>query len=237
MLRLIGIMVMAMAAMNPQQTQADDTLRVLLTVGGVGYNTWIARMLARRPGVELAVRSVDEHPTLFTAEALADVDAVLMYHRADAVDAEQQAALLEFLQRGGGVVVLHHALANYAEWQHWWRDHVGGLYVMPNHPEMIPSQYSHAFRGAAAVAQPHLVTARLGDFLYLRDESYDRLWVAEEVSVLLRTSVSGSDSRLAWIGPSPSQRVVYIQPGHEELTLIDPAYLMLLEDALRWTAR
>ncbi|MDJ0879605.1 MAG: ThuA domain-containing protein [Halieaceae bacterium] len=226
-----------MMTLNSQDTRAEERLRVLMTVGGVGYNTWIVRMLAANPAIDLRVRSVDDYQELFTPEVLTEVDAVLMYHRDNSAEAVERAALLEFLERGGGVVVLHHALANYADWEHWWQDQLGGLYILPGHADLPPSQYSHYFKGSARITRPHPVTERLGAFLYLQDESYDRLWVSEAVSVLLQTTAVGSDGRLAWVGPAPSQRVVYIQPGHDEITLIDPRYLMLLEDALRWTAR
>ncbi len=237
MIRLVGAWVLVIAAIQPLQLKGEERLRVLMTVGGVGYNTWAVRMLERNPGIELVVRDVDEHTELFSDASLADVDAVLMYHRADQITPAERIALLGFLDRGGGVVVLHHALANYADWETWWRNHVGGLYALSGHPGLPPSQYLHAFRGAALVTTEHPVTARQGAFLYLEDEGYDRLWVSEQVTVLLSTTAFGSDGRIAWIGPSPSQRVLYIQPGHDEQTLINPQYQALLEDALRWSAR
>ncbi|MBT8079855.1 MAG: ThuA domain-containing protein [Gammaproteobacteria bacterium] len=174
---------------------------------------------------------------VFTPAVLADVDAVLMYHRDNVAEAEEREALLGFLSNGGGVVVLHHAIANYPDWQEWWRDHLGGLYALSDSEDLVPSRYFPEFRGVARPTSDHPITRRIGSFWRYADESYEQLWISDEVITLLATTAFGSDSRIAWIGPSDSGRVVFIQPGHFEDVLTDPKYLMLIEDALRWTAR
>ena len=236
LLALIPLMLQA----QPLFADSDlpqDKLSVLMTVGGVGYNTSIVRMLLGNPSIELTVRSVDDDNIVFTPGALADTDALLMYHRDNIAEGEEREALMHYLRDGGGVVVLHHAIANYPDWQEWWRDHVGGLYVLPGHEGLTPSRYFYGFQGVARPATNHPVTNRLGDFWRYADESYDQLWVSDDVDPLLTTTAFGSESRLAWIGPSDSRRVVFIQPGHGEAVLTDPKYLMLIEDALRWSAR
>ena len=110
--------------------QTRDTLRVLMTVGGVGYSTSIVRMLQSSPEIELTVRDIDDDEIVFTPAALEDADAVLMCHRDNIAEPEERAALMHYLSGGGGVVVLHHSIANYPEREEWWRDHVGGLYVL-----------------------------------------------------------------------------------------------------------
>ncbi len=215
----------------------DRPLRVLMTVGGVGYHTSIVRNLQANEGIDLTVRDVDDDGRVFTSDALADIDAVLMYHRDNVAEPEEREALLDFLENGGGVVVLHHAIANYVDWETWWQDHVGGLYVFNGHEGLEPSRYFYGFSGVAVPTGPHPVTERIGSRWPYADESYERLWVSPDVTVLLRTNAVGSDEALAWIGPSESERVVFIQPGHFEHILSDAKFLMLVEDALRWTAR
>ena len=219
---------------DTQETQ--DDLRVLMTVGGVGYNTWIVRTLKKNPGIELTLRDVDDDGVVFTTDVLSNVDAVLMYHRDNVAEPEERAALLEFLETGGAVVVLHHAIANYPEWEAWWRDHVGGLYVLQGHKGLEPSRYFYNFDGVARPVLEHPVTRRLGTSWRITDESYDRLWITDANTVLLTTTAVGSEGRLAWIGPSSPGRVVFLQPGHGERVVTDPKFLALVEDALRWAA-
>ena len=240
MSRTIALLVLLASQSGPVLAEPDaspDPVRVLITVGGVGYNTWIVRMLESNPNIDVLTRNVDDDGIVFDAEILEDVDAILMYHRDNIAEPEERSALLAHLERGGGVVVLHHAIANYRDWDAWWRGHVGGLYVLAGHDGLAPSEYFYDFEGVARPTLDHPITRRLGAFWRYQDESYDRLWISDDVTALLTTTAFGSENRLAWIGPSPSNRVVFIQPGHGERVLTDPRYLFLIEDALRWTAR
>ena len=239
MIRSIALLLLSafVASVPAESGEGDASLRVLMTVGGVGYNTWLVRMLESNENIELVLRDVDDEPVVFTPDALADVDAVLMYHRDNIAEPEERSALLEHLGNGGGIVVLHHAIANYPDWEVWWRDHVGGLYVLAGHESLPPSRYFYDFEGVARPRPDHPITRRLGASWRYKDESYDRLWVSDDVAVLLSTTAFGSQRRIAWIGPSESERVVFIQPGHGDRVMTDPKYLMLVEDALRWTAR
>ncbi len=235
-LALTALLLMQMPAATAESNDRQAPLRVLMTIGGVGYNTWIVRMLESNRNIGLTLRDVDEDGVVFTADALSNVDAVLMYHRDNVAEPEERAALLDYLANGGAVVVLHHSIANYPDWEVWWRDHVGGLYVLPNHEGLEPSRYFPDFTGVARPVSDHPVTRRLGSFWRIVDESYDRLWISDATTILLTTTAVGSETRLAWIGPSNSGSVVFIQPGHGEHVMRDPKYLMLIEDALRWAA-
>lgn len=214
----------------------SQPVRVLMTVGGVSYHTAIVRQLRASDRVSLTVVDVDDRPQAISSSLLADVDALLMYHRDNEADAAERAALDGFMARGGGVVVLHHAIANYQDWPEWWRDRIGGLYRFAGDPNGPPSAYFYGFIGALRPAGEHPVTRRLGTSWRVEDESYSDLWVSEHVQPLLTTTAFGSDPIVAWIGPSKEGRAVFIQPGHGAGIMADPRYIHLLEDALHWVA-
>ena len=218
------------------RSESTTPVRVLMTVGGVGYHTSIVRQLGALPTLELVLLDVDDAPAAISTANLQQADVLLMYHRDNEADAAEREALLSFIGRGGGVVVLHHAIANYPNWPHWWRDQIGGLYRLADGDDGKASSYFYGFAGAARPVMPHPVTKRLGPFWWYEDESYAGLWVSERSRMLLGTTASGSDGNLAWIGPSQTARVVYIQPGHGEKIMADPRYIALLEDAIHWTA-
>jgi len=220
-----------------ESAKSQKSIRVLLAVGGVGYNTLVIRLLKDMNGIEVVVRNVEDDPVVFTAAALADIDVVAMYHRDNVAEPAERGALLNFLENGGGVVVMHHALANYPDWEHWWRKQVGGLYALPSHEDLQPSRYFYDFRGVARPSSNHPITQRLGAYWRYEDESYSDLWISDDVGVLLETTAFGSSRNLAWIGPTSSNRVVFIQPGHGDSVMTDLKYRNLIEDALRWAAR
>lgn len=210
--------------------------RVLLTVGGVSYSPQILTMFQSMPQIDTVVKNTDDTAIVFSKTVLQDVDVIVMYHRDNVAEPEEQQALLEFLDGGGGIIVLHHAIANYASWVHWWQNLVGGLYVLPGHEGLPASRYFFGFEGVARPVADHPITNRLeGRWLYA-DESYDRLWISNDVKALLSTTAFGSSEHLAWIGPSNIRKVVFIQPGHSERIMFDKKYRYLLEDAIGWAA-
>ena len=230
-----GIIVASTAFAEDAITE-ESPLRVLMTVGGVGYNTTIVRLLKSDPSLELTVLDIDAAPARITEELLRDQDALLLYHRDNVAEAEERNALLNFLERGGGVVVLHHAIANYPDWPEWQRRHVGGIYALRDHARLPPSKYDGAFEGVAVSAGPHPITDEIMSPWLYRDESYLNLWISDDVTPLLLTSAAGSDELLAWVGPSKAGRVVYVQPGHWPYVMRDPNYLKLLKASLQWAA-
>ncbi len=235
-LGLIASMILA-ALFTPSLAQSGGPpTRVLITVGGTGYNTTIVRTLRADPDIELIVRDIDTSPELFSGELLSDIDAILMYHRDNDASPKERKALTDFVQRGGGVVVLHHALANYQNWPEWWKDHVGGLYVLHGNDSFPPSQYFLEFLGTAVSVENETELMLIDAPWRYRDEGYHRLWVSDEVEALLRTNAFGSDELIAWIGPSKTGRVLYFQPGHGEGVMRDPQYHEALRRALFWTA-
>ena len=232
----LALILMTLASATGSAAE-DQPLRVLLTVGGVAYHTAIIQSLDSNDALEIRIRDGSEDGLVFTPAVLEEVDAVLMYHRDNVADATEREALMEFIADGGGVVVLHHSIANYPDWERWWRDYVGGLYVLAGHESMKPSRYFYGFEGVTRPAMEHPITASIGARWRYADESYSQLWISDEVTPLLTTTAFGSDEYLAWIGPSDSQRVVYIQPGHGDSVLMDPKFVSLIENALRWSAR
>jgi type 1 glutamine amidotransferase len=51
------------------------------------------------------------------------------------------------------------------------------------------------------------------------------------------TTHEQNDRPGVYIGPFEKARVVYIQPGHMESTMYNPAYRKLVHNAILWTAR
>lgn len=238
MLRAIAVLVALAGIFAPPGVAAETEalLKVLMTVGGVDYHTRVVRRMRANPNIDLQVVDFDDAEAIFTEDTLNDVDAVLMYHRDNLAEDAERTALKNFLQKGGGVVVLHHSIANYQGWDEWHRDYVGGLYVLRGHKSLPPSRYFPDFEGVASVAAPHPAVRRFDRAWLYADESYKGLWISDDVTPLLQTAAFGSDELLAWVGPSKNGRVIYIQPGHGERIMRRPIYLNLLEDALRWTA-
>jgi type 1 glutamine amidotransferase len=81
----------------------------------------------------------------------------------------------------------------------------------------------------------HPITAGLADFT-IRDETYNRLYVAPEVHVLLTTSHPKNDSAVAWTHQYGKSRVFFFQLGHDSKAWKCPSFPQVVARGIRWAA-
>ena len=211
---------------------AADPVRVQITTGGHPYDMSFYSVFDGQK--DLAV-TVNPHPSGFRRDLRKIVDVLVLYDLNDATEQEQQ-NLRNYLEAGGGLVVLHHALADNWQWKWWYEDVVGGRFLMGPEGEMQRSQAKHGVVLDARVTGKHPVLAGIGDFK-VDDESYKGQWHSPKATVLIETSNPQNDKPIAWIGPWQKSRVVAIQLGHGAATHRDSAYRKLVRNAILWAAK
>ena len=153
----------------------------------------------------------------------------------DITDAEKT-HLEDFVEDGKGLVVLHHAIADYQDWEWWYKEVVGGKYLLKPEGNLPASTYKHDEELCVRPVMSHPILSHVGP-MHLRDETYKGMWISPEVKVLLKTDNPTSDGPVAWVSPYAKSRVVYIQLGHGETAHRYPTYRTLVQDAIRWSAR
>jgi type 1 glutamine amidotransferase len=82
------------------------------------------------------------------------------------------------------------------------------------------------------VDREHPITRGLGDFT-IHDEAYKGLWFAKDNHVLLTTDNPKNDPPVCWVRPS-SNRVVFLQLGHDGKAYANPSYRELIVRSIRW---
>ena len=108
--------------------------------------------------------------------------------------------LRDFVESGGGVVVFHHALLDYQNWD-WWTDQaVGGSYRLSREGDSPSSSVKNNQQISVTPAESHPVTAGIGPF-HIEDETYKNMRFSPKVRPLLTTDHPTSDTSLAWLGP------------------------------------
>jgi len=139
-----------------------------------------------------------------------------------------------------GFVVLHHAIANYNEWDGY-AELLGARYYL--RPKTIGgvakarSQYQHDVRIHVKVADPrHPVARGVQDFV-IHDETYKGFDVAPNVKPLLNTEEPLSGPVIGWTKQNGKSRWVYLQLGHGAEAFNDSNYRRLLAQSIRWSAR
>ncbi len=175
----------------------------------------------------------------YAGEELVDVDVLVFYDMVQDISEAQKAGFLSLLQRGVGVVFLHHSLVSYQNWEEMTRIR-GGRYVLeeslPQDQRQKASTYQHDVEMTIEAVDPeHPITHGMTRFV-LHDEAYGNLEVHPQAVPLLRTDHPASSPVIGWMTRYGASKIVCLQPGHDNHAFEDPNYRLLVERAICWVA-
>ncbi|MBL8232480.1 MAG: ThuA domain-containing protein [Bryobacterales bacterium] len=206
-------------------------IRVQLTTGGHDYEASFYEAFEGDDGLKTII---NPHPKAFRPNMLKQVDVLVMYDSVSEVPEPQRKILQQYLESGKGLVLVHHAIVDFPEWEWWWKEVMGGLYLLKPMDGKL-STFKHDVWLDVKKAMDHPVTRGVGDFRIF-DETYKNLWISPDAKVLLRVDHPTSDGPVAWISPYPKARVVYVQLGHGREAHRDPNFQRLIRNSIRWAA-
>ncbi|MBN8458111.1 MAG: ThuA domain-containing protein [Verrucomicrobia bacterium] len=243
MVKPLSIACLVLSMVFPSASRAGDApakIRVLLVIGGHDFERE-PFLDVFRSNPEITFETVghpDAHARL-SAEAARSWDVLALYDMWQPISDAAKADFLARLKDGKGIVVLHHAIANYQKWNGYARI-IGGKYFLANesfdgrdHPA---STYKDDVRFTVEVERNnHPVTRGVENFEIV-DENYHGLWVDPSATVLLRTKSPTNHPILAWARTEQASRVVYLQLGHGPSAFGNTSYRKLLAQSIRWTA-
>lgn len=243
--RIFAILLLsALAHLLTFSTLAADNIRVLLIVGGHGFEAKpFQQLFQEMPGIHCETVSHTnaqrQAHDLFKPAAAATYDVIVCYDMWQKISEETKSDLKNLLKQGKGLVVLHHALANYQDWPEFARI-AGGQYVLPKKgqkPGPKDSTYKHDVIFKVHIEDPsHPITQGLSDF-EIHDETYGNLTVNADAHPLLSTDEPTSNKLIGWCKQYESSRVAAIQLGHDHLAYENPHFRQLLRQAIGWVAK
>ena len=210
--------------------QAEHPIRALLVTGGHDHEASFYSVFRDYGDIRV---NIDPHPAAFRHDIRGEYDVVVLYDMVQEVGEEQRKNLKDYVEGGGGLVVLHHALADFNDWAWWWHDVVGGRYLLKADAGMPASTYQHDVEQRVTVVTDHPITHGLPP-MHLVDEAYHGVWVSPDSKVLLHSDTALSDGPVAWIGPFQKARVVYIELGHDHQAHDYPPFRQLVHNAIAW---
>ncbi len=222
----------------PAQIDLDPkepgAVRVLLVSGGHDHEASFYAVFEGRRDVRV---NVDPHPVAFRHDLRKLYDVLVLYDsiQVEHLPEKHRENLRAFVESGKGVVLLHHAIVDFAGWEWWWKEVAGGLYVLKPQEGMPASSYLHDVEMVVEPIGGHAVTRGLPP-MRIFDETYKTVWRSPDVIPLLKTSHPTSDEIIGWISPYPKSRVVFLQPGHGRPTHELPWYRRLVHQAILWSA-
>lgn len=213
---------------------ASTPLRVILCIDdkdhGVDehdYPLWQerwAKLLALADNVKVTTAKVFP-----THEQFAAADVMVFYSRNSGWNAERAALLDEFQARGGGVVLLHWAMAGGLD-ERGYAKRVG-LATGKG------SKYRHGEMELNFTGAEHPITRGFKS-LKLVDETYWAFYGNESLlRVLARATEEGAPQTQLWAYEKGRGRVFGSIPGHYMWTFDDPLYRVIVLRGIAWAAR
>jgi type 1 glutamine amidotransferase len=204
-------------------------VRAMVVTGGHDYAPSFPAMFEGRRDVRVMI---NPHPVAFRGDLAKRCDVLVFYDMAQSVPEEQQRNLVRFAESGKGIVVLHHSVATFNDWD-WWKELTGVRYLLKPAGGMPASTYKHDVALIARPVADHPVVKGVPP-MYILDETYKGMWFSPDNQVLMTTDEASSDGPLVWISPYRKSRVVVIQLGHGSEAHRHPHYQQLVFNAIRW---
>ena len=182
-----------------------------------------SRLMAIAPGVE--VDTAWEWPK---KEQLEKARLLVLFQRGD-WNHQRATDMDAFLQRGGGVVLLHWAVDGRAQTEAF-AERIG----LAAHGGGIGFRHGPLTLNWQKDSLDHPLLRNMGD-LKIHDESYWKLTGDEKrVQVLARSREDGKDWPQVWTRQAGKGRVVGLIPGHYNWTFDDPLFRVLLLRSMAW---
>lgn len=234
------LLITGMLAARASAGEGEAKLKVLVVWGGHGFNQpafW--QMFKDNPDIAYTEAKHDKTSEVYDRDDLATYNAVVLYDFWQKITDEQKQKFLSLFDKGIGLVVLHHALADYQDWPEFEKA-VGGKFLLrPETRGDVKLPGSGTGGGALNLhvcSKDHPITKDMEDWKY-QDEYYNKCLVSKDVTVLLTTDCPGNQKEIAWCREQGKSRVVYIMSGHDQKVYTDPNFQKVLANAIAWAAK
>lgn len=173
---------------------------------------------------------------LICSSKIDDYDALVFYDMINEITEVQKNAYLKQLEKGQGMVFLHHALVSYQDWTDF-EAIIGGKYVLKETPEIKKSTYQHDVDIEVIIADSaHRIVKGLKDF-EIYDEVYGSFIVSKSVTPIIKTNHPKSSEIIGWAHQYRNSKIVYLQPGHGPQVFENKHYRKLLKEAISWVVK
>jgi type 1 glutamine amidotransferase len=239
-LGLILSALLSATALQADPPAGQGKIRILLTVGGHDFEAQpFYAMFDAMPDVSYTKATMPKDAGLLKPGLEKEYDVVVRYDMVGGVTPEQEKALVELLQRGIGLVALHHNLGAHRQWPEY-RKIIGGKWIVEpceiDGKHYDPSLYSHGETIPVTVAdKDHPITRGLKDFI-IHDETYKGYYTDPGVTVLLKTDHPKNNPEMAWTHQYGKSRVFYLMLGHDHGAYDNPNYRELVHRGILWAA-
>jgi len=216
------------------------SIRVVVVTGGHGFeHEPFFKIFEAVEEIDYAEAVQKAHSELFEDVSGWNYDVMVLYNMTQNISEKRQENFLKLLDKGVGVVALHHTLGAYQQWPEF-RKVIGGKYYLKDTTEdgVLYKQgaYQHDLDVKVYVKdKTHAITQGMADFA-IHDETYKNCWSDEGNHVLLTTDHPTSDETIGWVREYGKAKVCTIQLGHDSKAYQNANYRLLVKRAILWAA-
>lgn len=225
-----------------RELNADDPgdLKVVVVTGGHDFEREpFFKMMDSIEGITYTEAIQKDHSELFEDISEWDYDVIAFYSMTQQISEKRRKNFLKLLDRGVGVVALHHTMGSFQEWPEF-RKIIGTKYYLKD--TLVDGvmckagSYKHDIDMAIRVTdKQHPITEGMSDFP-IHDEGYKYCWFDQGNRVLLTTDHAASDKTVAWVKRYGKAKVCTIQLGHDSKAYENRNYRRLVKRAILWAA-
>ena len=224
----------------PVTRQTALPVKALVLTGGHSFDEQaFPPLFEGHDGIEFSIVPQPKGGDAFEDISQWDSDVIVLYNFNQRISKQARKNLVALLDRGVGLVILHHAIMAYPDWPEYW-DIVGTKYLREDTEidgvTYTKATYKHDVDFTLHIEDPaHPVTGGLVDFT-VHDETYANFHNAPDNHNLLTTEHPDSGPVVAWTRNYGKARVCFIELGHGPQSFSDPNYRRLVAQAVRWAA-
>ena len=221
---------------------ADETktpLNILIVTGGHDFDAPnFYKIFDEMPNVRYDKAELPKEMDLLAPGLQKKYDLVLTYDMNNfPVSDEQRERFAQLIESGMPLLVMHHSICGYDDWQ-LYRKMIGGQYLhKPVEIEGKPypaSSFKHGLDIVVQIAdKAHPITRGVENFT-IHDEGYKDVYVREGVHVLLKTDHSDATAELAWTTLYGKGTIFVIALGHDQQAYENPSLRKILFQGIQW---
>ncbi|MEX0986720.1 MAG: ThuA domain-containing protein [Bacteroidales bacterium] len=219
---------------------ADESgMKVMVVTGGHAYDTVeFEEMIGSFVGFDMEIVMQPSANQIIGSGAADKFEVIVFYDMWSEIDSVGKAGYNRLLDRGIGMVFLHHALVSYQQWDEF-KDIIGGRYYTEESgvDTSMYSTFHHDIELNVEVSRnDHPVTRGVTDYT-IQDEGYKNIGIRDGIMVVLTTEHDDCDPYVGWVNTYKNSKIVYLMGGHDKQAYANENFRKLLGNSIKFVYR
>lgn len=232
---LVSWLTPCFAADVPAPPERPDKIRVLLITGGHAFEQEPFLKVFAAPDFTVKEVTQPDAQKYFAPDKAGEYDVMVWYDLYQDISEDARKNLVDTLQKGKGLVALHHCVASYQDWPEA-KKIIGCRYFLKDKGGHPDSKYTHGQKLQVGIANPQHPITRFMKGFEITDETYNEMDMLPGVTPLLTADNPNSEKMVGWTHTYGKSPVATIILGHDHIAYENPGFLRAVQQSVRWAA-